>query len=200
MINGRSMPDTVAPNNAPWMPSQPMGALAHVQPWDIHTNPLDAMLRYVAVGIEGYDFHPHSNHEHVIAADGSLMRGAVSNNDNTEEKFNLMVAPGATLDATFRWTNEEGYSDSPGNRVPVAWPEGLRLQEGDFWSGSPYLGTTGDLNPGVLTHTQCGEYFHVAHNHDLTKTTNYGATFGGMLTLIKIEPSDAVQAQLGLCE
>ncbi len=26
MINGRSMPDTMAPNNAPWLPSQPYGA------------------------------------------------------------------------------------------------------------------------------------------------------------------------------
>jgi hypothetical protein len=34
----------------------------------------------------------------------------------------------------------------------------------------------------------CGEYYHVAHNHDLTQVTNYGATFGGMLTLIRVDP------------
>jgi hypothetical protein len=192
MINGRSMPDTVAPNNAPWMPSQPYGSLAHVQPWDVHTNPLDVMLRYVGVGQAGYDFHPHSNHEHVIAADGSLMK-ASNGDDNTEGKFNIMVGPGATVDATFRWTNEEGYSDQPGDRVPVQWPDGLNLQEGDFWSGSPYLGNAGTLNPGILTKTACGEYYHVAHNHDLTQVTNYGITFGGMLTLIKVEPPKAVQ-------
>ena len=192
MINGRSMPDTLAPNNAPWLPSQPYGAMAHVQPWDIHHNPLDVMLRYVAVGTAGYDFHPHSNHEHVIAEDGSLMKGA-GNNDNTEGKFNIMVGPGATVDATFRWTNEEGYSDTSGKRVPVSWPNGLNLKEGDFWSGSPYLGETGVLNPGILTKTSCGEYYHVAHNHDLTQVTNYGITFGGMLTLIKVEPPKAVQ-------
>ncbi len=75
MINGRSMPDTVAPNNAPWMPSQPYGAMAHVQPWDVHNNALDVMLRYIAVGPAPYDFHPHSNHEHVIAADGRADEG-----------------------------------------------------------------------------------------------------------------------------
>jgi hypothetical protein len=191
MINGRSMPDTIAPNNAPWLPGQPYGSMAHVQPWDVHTNPLDAMLRYVAVGVTGYDFHPHSNHEHVIATDGSLMKGSTGN-DNTEEKFNIMVAPGSTVDATFRWTNEEGYSDTAGKRVPVAWPQGLNLTEGDFWSGSPYLGESGLLNPGILTKTQCGEYYHVAHSHDLTQATNYGITFGGMLTLIKVEPPDGV--------
>ncbi len=196
MINGRSMPDTIAPNNAPWLPSQPYGALATVQPWDAKVNPLDAMLRYVGVGITGYDFHPHSNHEHVIAEDGALMKGAVSGNDNTEEKFNIMVAPGSTVDATFRWTNEEGYSNTDGHRLPVTWPNGLNLTEGDFWSGSPYLGESGQLNPGILGKTQCGEYYHVAHSHDLTQATNYGITFGGMLTLIKVEPPANVQGTL----
>jgi hypothetical protein len=191
LINGRSMPDTLAPNNAPWLPGQPYGAMAHVQPWEA-ANPLDALLRYVGVGVAGYDFHPHSNHEHVIATDGALMKG-LTGNDNTEEKFNIMVSPGATVDATFRWTNEEGYEDTDGNRVPVTWPQGLNLQEGDFWSGSPYLGESGQLNPGILTKTQCGEYYHVAHSHDLTQATNYGITFGGMLTLIKVEPPDDVQ-------
>jgi FtsP/CotA-like multicopper oxidase with cupredoxin domain len=194
MINGRSMPDTLAPNNAPWLPTQPYGAMAHVQPWDVHNNPLDVMLRYVAVGTAGYDFHPHSNHEHVIAEDGSLMRGPLGT-DDTEGKFNIMVGPGSTVDATFRWTNEEGYSDTDGHRVPVQWPNGLNLQEGDFWSGSPYLGEDGVLNPGILTKTSCGEYYHVAHNHDLTQVTNYGITFGGMLTLIKVEPPKALQGQ-----
>ena len=198
MINGRSMPDTVAPNYAPWLPSQPYGAMAHVSPWELNANALDSMLRYVAVGTAGYDFHPHSNHEHVIAQDGALMKGAGTGNDNTEEKFNIMVGPGSTVDATFRWTNEVGYEDSDGNRVPVAWPNGLNLQEGDFWSGSPYLGESGILNPGILTKTQCGEYYHVAHNHDLTQVTNYGITFGGMLTLIKVEPPKAVQIQMSM--
>ncbi|MGZ6991153.1 MAG: multicopper oxidase domain-containing protein [Ilumatobacteraceae bacterium] len=192
MINGRSMPDTLAPNNAPWLPSQPYGAMAHVQPWDLKTNPLDVMLRYLAVGQAGYDFHPHSNHEHVIAEDGSLLK-ATNGDDNTEGKFNIMVGPGATVDATFRWTNEEGYADTTGHRVPVSWPQGLNLKEGDFWSGSPYLGNSGTLNPGILTKTECGEYYHVAHNHDLTQVTNYGITFGGMLTLIKVEPPKEVQ-------
>ena len=191
MINGRSMPDTVAPNNAPWLPTQPYGSLAHVQPWDPIDNPLDVMLRYVAVGTAGYDFHPHSNHEHVIAQDGALMK--TQSDDNTEGKFNILVNPGTTVDATFRWTNQEGYTDSANHRVPVAWPNGLNMLEGDFWSGSPYLGSTGELNPGIVTKTQCGEYYHVAHNHDLTEVTNYGITFGGMLTLIKVEPPTSVQ-------
>jgi hypothetical protein len=42
-----------------------------------------------------------------------------------------------------------------------------------------------------VTNTQnnvCGEYYHVAHSHALQQATNYGATFGGMMTLIRIDP------------
>ena len=42
MINGRSMPDTLAPNNASWLPNQPYGALVHIKPYDAATNPLPA--------------------------------------------------------------------------------------------------------------------------------------------------------------
>jgi hypothetical protein len=194
MINGRSMPDTIAPNFAPWLPAQPYGSMATVQPWSGSLNPLDAFIRYIGIGTAGYDFHPHSNHERVIAEDGALMKTSALltadslTHDNTEEKFNILVGAGSTVDATFRWTNEEDYSNNDGHRLPVQWPQGPNMLEGDFWSGSPYLSDSGLLNPGILTKTQCGEYYHVAHNHDLTQVTNYGITFGGMLTLIKVEP------------
>jgi hypothetical protein len=208
MINGRSAPDTIAPNGAPWLPAQPYGALATVVPWDPATNPLDAFIRYVGVGTTPYDFHPHSNHENVIAADAALKKGqplkdadgnivkdangkvVQPGNDFSEQKYNLLVGAGSTLDATFRWTNEEDYADQDSSRVPVQWPQGPNLLEGDFWSGSPYLGSKGLLNPGIVGKTQCGEYYHVAHDHNLTHVTNYGITFGGSLTLIKVEPPE----------
>jgi hypothetical protein len=129
-----------------------------------------------------------------------MMKGSTAGvvNDNTEEKFNILINPGGSVDATFRWTNEESYDDVNGFRVPVAQPNGPNLNQGDYWSGSPYLGAEGLLNPGVLTKSQCGEYYHVAHNHDLTQVTNYGITFGGMMTLIKVEPPAALQTRMNL--
>ena len=50
MINGRSMPDTLAPNNASWLPNQPYGALVHIKPYDATTNPLPATIRYLNAG------------------------------------------------------------------------------------------------------------------------------------------------------
>ena len=50
MINGRSMPDTLAPNNASWLPNQPYGAMVHIKPYDAATNPYPAVIRYLNAG------------------------------------------------------------------------------------------------------------------------------------------------------
>ncbi len=34
----------------------------------------------------------------------------------------------------------------------------------------------------------------MAHNHSLNKATNYGATFGGQMTLIRIDPPNGCPA------
>jgi hypothetical protein len=184
MINGRSFPDTVAPNNAQWLPNQPYGALAHVEPLSAD-NPLPALIRYLAVGGESYPFHPHSNHENVIAKDGRrlLDQGA----DLAVEKFSIVVDPGSTIDALFTWENVRDYS-STANPLPIPKPNAKNLTEGDYWSGTPYLGEAGSLNPEVQGKNVCGEYYHVAHNHNLSEATNYGAAFGGQLTLIRVDP------------
>ena len=38
------------------------------------------------------------------------------------------------------------------------------------------------------SNNECGEYYHVAHSHALQQATNYGATFGGMMTVFRIDP------------
>ncbi len=186
LINGRSFPDTVAPNGAAWLPTQPYGALARVKPYDAAINPLPAMLHYAGFGISTYPFHPHSNHEKVIGIDGRpLMDGAT---DLSSEKFAVVVNPGQTQDATFVWTNIEDYNSAT-NAVPVTPPRELNIKQGDLFSGTPYLGEQGIINQGINTKDECGEYYHVAHSHDLTQSTNYGISFGGMLTLIRVDPA-----------
>ena len=70
LINGRSMPDTLAPNNASWLPNQPYGALVHIKPWDATSNPLPAVIRYLNAGRVNYPFHPHGSDERVVNKDG----------------------------------------------------------------------------------------------------------------------------------
>ncbi len=59
----------------------------------------------------------------------------------------------------------------------------------DTWfSQSPYLGEKNAVPTYITDNNQCGEYYHIAHSHALQQATNYGATFGGMMTLYRIDP------------
>jgi hypothetical protein len=333
LINGRTFPDNISPNGAPWLPTQPYGAMSHVYPYQVYdanglaANPTPALIRYLAVGVEDYPMHPHSNHERVIMKDAmpltdhtvgqpvitpgttptsgggsnppSLTIGTTtstdaanpmnrtllvnasatattgrtissfsyqvtsgptvgpSNNssdwltsgvvmgpsgstrtaaitlpnqptnatrtvwvratdsssrttylpvtfapsviDLSEEHFAVIMAPGTTADVTFVWTNVEDYQDVNGKRVPVPVPGMRNLTDGELWSGSPYLGDQQTLNPGNVGNDQCGEYYHVVHSHDLPQATNYGATFGGMLTLIRVDPPKPASGSIPAC-
>ena len=78
MINGRSMPDTLAPNFASWLPTQPYGALVHIKPYDAATNPRPAAIRYLNAGTVNYPFHPHGSDERVVNRDGQRARGTTA--------------------------------------------------------------------------------------------------------------------------
>ena len=60
----------------------------------------------------------------------------------------------------------------------------------DTWfSESPYLGHEERASPtNIVQNNECGEYYHIAHSHALQQATNYGATFGGMMTVFRIDP------------
>jgi len=181
LINGRAMPDTLAPNDAAWLPGQPYGGTVHVQPDDV------ALIRYLNAGMKTYPFHPHGDDQRVIARDGSPLISP--SGDLSYEKFLIDVGPGQTWDALFEWTDVEHW-DPVSNPVPVELPPlNDQLISGDTWfSESPYLGYQGELPVNVTSNNACGEYYHVAHSHALEQATNFGAAFGGMMTLIRIDP------------
>lgn len=186
LINGRGFPDSIADNNASWLPSQPYGALADVSPYDASTHPLPGMARYLNVGTEDYPFHPHGNNGLVIGRDGQPLEGPTGQ-DLSFEKFAINIGPGQTWDVLFKWYDAEGY-DPVTNPVPVTVP-GLANQEiGMFYSGSPYLGKTETLPPGIQTLNQCGEYYIISHNHALFQITSWGANMTGPITYMRIDP------------
>jgi FtsP/CotA-like multicopper oxidase with cupredoxin domain len=191
MINGRSMPDTLAPNHADWLPAQPYGSLIHIRPYDPVTNPRAALIRYLNVGSVSYPFHPHGSDEQLIARDGHPAQGP-GGQDLSFSNFLIDVAPGQTVDTLMTWKDAEHW-DASGNPIPVPLPP---LQDQivgpgteTWFAENPYLGgEPGELPAGVVQNNQCGEYYHVAHSHALEQATNYGAAFGGMMTLIRIDP------------
>jgi FtsP/CotA-like multicopper oxidase with cupredoxin domain len=186
LINGRGFPDSIADNNASWLPTQPYGALAEIQEFHpADPNDLPAAARYLNVGTEDYPFHPHGNNGLVIGRDGRALEGGTGQ-DLSFEKFDINIGPGQTWDVIFRWYDAEHYS--PSNPVPVTVPSLANQEIGMFYSGSPYLGTKETLPPGIQTLNQCGEYYIISHNHALFQITSWGVNMTGPITYMRIDP------------
>jgi FtsP/CotA-like multicopper oxidase with cupredoxin domain len=197
-INGRSMPDTIAPDNAAWLPNQPYGALVHITPFvpgDPNSRP--ALVRYLNAGSVDYPFHPHGNDQRVINQDGQAIEGA-GGTDASYNKFLVDVAPGQGVDTLDQWVDAEHWN-AESNPIPVPLPQ---LQDQivgpgteTWFSENPYLGgAPGEVPAGIVRNNQCGEYYMVAHSHALEQATNFGASFGGMMTLVRIDPPSGCPA------
>lgn len=194
MINGRSMPDTLAPNRATYLPAQPYSAFVHVEPYDPQDNPDPAIIRYVNVGTGTYPFHPHGNSQRVVGRDGRELRDGAA--DLGYDKYLINVGPGQTVDTLFTWTDVDMFNPSTNPLTEFIPNQADVMTTGDtFYSQSPYLGYTADPIQGVTSYNVCGEYYHVAHSHALQQSTNYGAAMGGMMTLIRIDPPAALQTK-----
>jgi FtsP/CotA-like multicopper oxidase with cupredoxin domain len=186
LVNGRGFPDSIADNGASWLPTQPYGALAQVNPYDPTDHPLPGVARYLNVGTEDYPFHPHGNNGLVIGRDGRPLEGPAGQ-DLSFEKFAINIGPGQTWDVIFKWYDAEAY-DPVTNPVPVTVPSLANEEIGVFYSGSPYLGTKQTLPPGIQTVNQCGEYYIISHNHALFQITSWGANMTGPITYMRIDP------------
>ncbi len=193
LMNGRGFPDTIAPNFASWLPSQPYGSLPRVHPFndtvaptDPAYNPLMSLTRYLNVGSEDIPIHPHSKSALIITRDGYPLAGPAGE-DFAHEQFSLPAAPGQTWDGLFNWYDTENY-DPVTNPIPVTIPNMQNLAFGQLFSGSPYLGDEGSLPVGHTSLTQCGEYYQISHVHALQKITSWGAPASGPITFLRIDP------------
>jgi FtsP/CotA-like multicopper oxidase with cupredoxin domain len=188
-INGRSFPDTIQDNGVAWLPSQPYGALVRVQPYHSTLNSRPALIRMVNAGLLNHPFHPHGNHLRMVAQDGRRFV-TPSGGDASSEHFSETIASGSTEDLLFKWTDQDAYSQST-NPLPVTIPSynNLTFKDKNTWySGSPYLGYKGTLPTAVNSQNVCGEYYFPWHSHALNEFTNYDAGFGGLATLLRVDP------------
>lgn len=186
MINGRGFPDTIAPNFASWLPTQPYGALAHVYPDGPDMNYLPALERFVNVGTEIVPMHPHAKNALIVNQDGRPVEGVLGE-DLSWENFSVPVGPGQTYDGLFRYKNEEGY-DPVSNPLPVTIPSVQNLVYGAMYSGSPYLGQQGPFPVGVTSMNECGEFYIISHNHALYQITSWGVVMTGPITFLRVDP------------
>ena len=199
-INGRSFPDTVQDNGSALLPTQPYGALVRIQP-NSATNTRAALIRMINVGVDNHPFHPHGNHTREIAQDGRLLVSPSGGRASTEH-FGETIGAGQTQDFLLRWDNKD-VTDSSGapvnddwnpnsNPLPVAQPNyrNLTFKDGNtYYSGSPYMGYKGTLPTGTVSQNVCGEWYFPLHSHALNEFTNFDEGFGGMGTLLRVDPS-----------
>ena len=185
LINGRGFPDSIADNNATWLPNQPYGSMARISPYDASSHPYPAVERFINVGTEEYPFHPHGNNGMLIGRDGYPLEDG--GQDLAMEKFSFNIGPGQTWDVVFKWFDAEGYNPLT-NPIPVTAPDLVNLTLGMFFSGSPYLGKSETLPPGKSTLNQCGEYYIISHNHALFQLDSFGQTMSGPITYLRVDP------------
>jgi FtsP/CotA-like multicopper oxidase with cupredoxin domain len=185
-INGRSFPDTISDNDVSWLPNQPYGSLVRVEA-SADTNSLPILVRYANAGMVNHPFHPHGNQMVVIARDGRQL-------DTPFEDFTRTVGSGQTYDLTWRWVDVEAW-DKDIHPLPILIPgliPGIQnlvfKDDASFYSGNPYLGEKGDFPVGVTEFNECGEFYFPWHSHALNEFTNYDEAFGGLATLVRVDP------------
>jgi hypothetical protein len=203
-VNGREFPDTLQDNGASWLPSQPYGALVRVQPYCNPANPSDplnppgctaastpnalpALVRMINVGALNHPYHPHGNHLREIAQDGRPFA-----NNSTSEHFGETIGSGQTADYLFTWADQD-FWDQGANPFPNGVANldyrNLTFKDGNtYFSGSAYLGRKGTLPTGTVQQNICGEWFFPWHSHALNEFTNFDEGFGGMATLLRVDP------------
>jgi FtsP/CotA-like multicopper oxidase with cupredoxin domain len=74
---------------------------------------------------------------------------------------------------------------------PVTLPSELELTYGEFYSGSPFIGSTGARPVGAGLLNNRGFYTHMFHSHNEKELTNNDIYPGGMMTFIIIEAPGA---------
>lgn len=192
-INGRSMPDVIADNFVPWLPNQPYGALVRIEAAPQAADKLPALIRYANAGWENHPFHPHGNHMTVVGRDGRPLSQQFQN-------FTTTIGSGQTYDLFFEWRDVEAWDPNvPAGQLPtqITIPGQLNLVFKDgvtFYSGNPYLGEGGattpqdSFPPGTTIFNECGEFYFPWHSHALNEVQNFDEGFGGMLTLVRVDP------------
>ena len=150
-INGRNGPDTLHRDFAPWLPSQPYGALAQMEPGE------RVLMRIISAGRDLHPFHHHGNNAWLIAQDGRVLgnsevaypdylppaglnpitdlpTGTMLPNEAVSN-YTIQAVPGNTYDAVFTWTGIgmgwDIYGDRPGHTAGdcIAAPAGLMPRE-----------------------------------------------------------------------
>jgi FtsP/CotA-like multicopper oxidase with cupredoxin domain len=206
-INGRNAPDTLLAAGIPWLPNQPYNAAPIMHPGE------KLLIREINVGRDLHPFHHHGAHMLPLARDARLLESAPgAGPDLASADFTIRTIPGQTMDLSFEWTGKDqgwdvygtsdnhtcvpdanGYSPTHewcadhGKPFPVVLPNQQDVSVGEYYNGSPYLGSFGVLPQGHPGLNENGGYFHIWHSHSEKEITTNNVFPGGMKTFLIIE-------------
>jgi len=186
-VNGREFPDTIQDNGSGLLPNQPYGSLVRIRPTLAGDAP--ALIRMLNAGALNHPFHPHGNHTTLIAQDGRPLLTPAGGSASTEH-FGETIASGQTQDFLLRWDDQDKW-DPTTKPLPVPPPNfrDVFFKDANTWyAGSPYLGQQGTLPAGTVSQNICGEWYFPWHSHALNEFTNFDLGFGGMATMLRVDP------------
>jgi FtsP/CotA-like multicopper oxidase with cupredoxin domain len=212
MINGRGAPSTMEGPNLGVMPHQPYNSFPRMHPGE------KLLLRVVGAGRQMHSFHTHGNHVRVFARDGNLLLtpgGALE----SKLEFSIPSLPGQTVDGVFEWTGKDlgwdvyghpasdtthcsspvngydpfthEYCADHGKPIPVRLPNPNVLENGAFYSGSPFLSDLVQLPPGQGGMNVNAGMVYMWHSHVERELTNGNVFPGGLMTMLIVDPPGA---------
>ena len=173
LINGRGFPDSIADNDASWLPEPALRrAGPQVNPLRCRTHPYPGLARYINVGTEDYPFHPHGNNGLVIGRDGHPLEGPAA---RTSPSRSSRSTSDPARPGTCSSSGTTPRTTAAANPVPVTCRRPGQPGDRHVLQRQPVPGQDGDLPPGASTLNQCGEYYIISHNHALFQITSWGA-------------------------
>jgi FtsP/CotA-like multicopper oxidase with cupredoxin domain len=217
-INGRPAPDSMAPDNVDWLPNQPYGSMARTHPGEVvlmrlvgasrtghpfhaHGNHFrqiarDGRMMQTApgvgadLGLEDFTMNvsPGSTSDALWSWTGDELGwdiyGGADEGHSTDPLW--CDANDGNGDGYHDITSE--YCADHTEPFPVVLPELQDLTFGGFYSGSPFLGVSGDLPPGEGGLNLNGGLFFMWHSHNAREQVNFDVPPGGMTTMMIVEP------------
>ena len=77
-----------------------------------------------------------------------------------------------------------------GKKIPVIMQDQLGIDQGEFYSGSPFLGFLGPKQVGTLNLNPDAGYTFMWHSHTEKEITNFDIFPGGMMTMLMVLPKN----------
>ena len=216
-VNGRVFPDLFQGNYNSLFPHQPYEALAQSHPGDrVLVRNINAGHDSHPFHYHGENLRFVGRDGRMLSSDGSVADLGRSDNTINSAPKQAVDAIWSWTGAKLNWdiyghdtehvcndgdgdgfgdtsagtTYEHEYCADHGKEIPVTLPGAQDLTLGGWWSGSPFLGDTGDLPPGEGGLNPFGGYFLVWHSHAEKELTTFDIFPGGSLSSVVVLPPD----------